>query len=80
MPWFLEARRDPHVRETEKTLDAGPLTDVVAFGQVADPLQEIAEDQTAHSPIPGQGKKERSNQEYKSKHGRRNAGPYGSRN
>src|SRR5947209_5626133 len=56
------ARRDADVGQAEQALDRGPLADVVALRQVADPLQQVADDERRQRPVPLVGKEQQEGQ------------------
>src|SRR6516162_8746878 len=51
--FLLPPRRHSDVGQAEQGLDACPLSHVVALGRMAHPLKEVADEQSTHSPIPG---------------------------
>ena len=48
----VPARRDADIGQPEQAFDRRPFADIVTLGKVADPLQQIAENDCADAPIP----------------------------
>ena len=49
----VPARRDANIGQAEKAFNCGPFADIVALGQMADPLQQVSGHEGADAPIPG---------------------------
>src|SRR5579883_1128258 len=49
----VPTRRDADIAQTEQAFDRRPLADIVALGEMADPLQQVADNESANAPIPG---------------------------
>ena len=64
----VPARCDADVGPSEQAFDRRPFTDIVALGKMADPLQQIAENESADAPIPI-----REEQHHEAADGERNA-------
>lgn len=64
----VPARCDADVRQSEQAFDRRPFANIVALGEMADPLQQIAEYESANAPIPI-----REEQHHEAADGKRNA-------